>query len=475
MADEYMDSIMAQLPSLDAVKLGKLIDHFNITIAEGKKGKKGAMVSAVLKHVSRDELEESEDQGEAELREIDCELGKLLKGQLKNVTDGSGSTNGDVNAVSVKTEEKDLVKAKIDTKLKTDVDSGSSNGDEGNNAGDMRLKLLKGLKLREFKLNGAVGTEEGCIDYQQLTYQMQQGKEDGYTFKEVMFGVIKGMKNASMKKFFQGKVFGKAGKNITEDKFIQMLRSKYMVEDSQKIYNKMLRAKQEPKETEMDFLHKMMHLRDTVIELSEDEESPCNVTGLQKKFLHALSVGFSNNTVRLDLRQVLKDESIEDDELMEEVSLVMQRESEYEEKFGKKSAKVNSVDCSKKDDEAGAKATAENQVLAEIKQLTVKVGEMGKVSSRVDKLTAEVDSLKQVVANVCAIAAPGYVPHVFPTGPAPALPQIPAVGGNGGNRRFSIKCRNCEEQRIYCNHCNICGLEGHKRRNCPTGQATPNV
>ena len=90
----------------------------------------------------------------------------------------------------------------------------------------MRMQLLKGLKLQEFKLSGAVGTEEGCIDYQQLCFQMQQGREDGYSFKEVMFGVIKAMRNASMKKFFQGKVFGKGGEQLTEETFIQMLRSK---------------------------------------------------------------------------------------------------------------------------------------------------------------------------------------------------------------------------------------------------------
>ncbi len=50
MADEYLETIMSQLPQLDVVKLGKLMDQFQIPIAEGKKGRKGAMVSAVVKH-----------------------------------------------------------------------------------------------------------------------------------------------------------------------------------------------------------------------------------------------------------------------------------------------------------------------------------------------------------------------------------------------------------------------------------------
>ena len=168
---------------------------------------------------------------------------------------------------------------------------------------------------------------------------------------------------------------------------------------------------------------------------------------------------------------------------MEEVGLVMQREKEHLEKFGGKSVKVNSMECGRKEDEGVKMSAAETQILAEIKQLHVKVGEVGKVSSRVDKLTTEVEGLKQTVANIAAVAAnplsvlsaaapifpaPGTAPPAV-GGAGGALPQVPAVGGN---RRYYVKCRNCEEQRIFCRHCNHCGVEGHIRRACPT--LTPN-
>ena len=279
MADAFLDSITEQLPQLDVSQLGELMDKFQIPIVAAKKGKKGAMISAVVKHINRAELEGEADQGEEELGRLDGELAKLLKKKVAVSSANNDAGGGDSSGTAVKVEDSETV-----TEVKPVVKEKTSGGDGGNNTGggsnsgggngggDVKMQFLKGLKLREFKLSGAVGTEENCIDYQQLTYQMQQGREDGYSFKEVMFGVIKAIKNPNMKKFFQGKAFSKSGGNtLTEEKFHQMLRSKYMVKDAEAYYNKMAEAKQgehDPKETEMDFLYRVLHLRDTFVELS---------------------------------------------------------------------------------------------------------------------------------------------------------------------------------------------------------------
>ena len=231
MAEEYLESITDQLPELDVANLGTLIEKFQIPIKDTQKGKKGAMMSAVIRFINRTDLQTATDEGEAELSQIDAEVGKMLKPQTR-------TTNDEVRAASTSTA---AVKIE-DTPEKLSDENGEVAADKtsGDRRGDTGFGLLRGLKLREFKLSGAVGTEEGCIDYQQLTYQIQQGREDGYTFKEVMHGVIKAIRNPTMKKFFQGKAFGKAGKKLTEESFIHMLRSKYMVQDSQKFYNLML-------------------------------------------------------------------------------------------------------------------------------------------------------------------------------------------------------------------------------------------
>ena len=455
MAEEYLESITDQLPEMDVVKLGILMEKFQIPIKEAKKGKKGAMMSAVIQFINRTDLQTATDEGEAELQQIDAEVGKILKTQIRTTDDDEErAASASTNVVKIE----DATET-VETRVNSQVAADKSSGDAG-------IGLLRGLKLREFKLSGAVGTEEGCIDYQQLTYQIQQGREDGYTFKEVMHGVIKAIKNPTMKKFFQGKAFGKTGKKLTEESFNHMLRSKYMVQDSQKFYNLMVAARQEPGTSEMDFLHRMINLRDTVIEMSVEEGVPCNEENLQKKFLETLSVGFSSNNIRLDLRQVLKSEAVDDDELLEEVGLTMQREKAYQDRFGSnagKCAKVHSIGTGKKDDGENTLSVAESQILAEIKNLNVKVDEVGKVSKRVDRLAGDVDDLKLTVAKIVSITTPAGGASPFPV-PTPLQP-IPAVGGRS---RYRIKCQACEQQRIYCKHCNVCGQGGHKRKDCPT-------
>ena len=65
-----------------------------------KKGKKGAMISAVVTYINRAELEDEADQGEEELGRLDGELAKLLK---KKVAVSSSNNDGGGGNSSVAT------------------------------------------------------------------------------------------------------------------------------------------------------------------------------------------------------------------------------------------------------------------------------------------------------------------------------------------------------------------------------------
>ena len=60
-----------------------------------------------------------------------------------------------------------------------------------------RMQLWRGLRNKEFKLDGHVGRTSGCMKWSDLEFQIKKGKTAGYTFDEIKNGVIKAMKSGS--------------------------------------------------------------------------------------------------------------------------------------------------------------------------------------------------------------------------------------------------------------------------------------
>ena len=85
-----------------------------------------------------------------------------------------------------------------------------------------------------------------------------------YTSKEIISGVIKAMKvGSSLRKYFEGRA------DVTEDTVMKTLRSFYSVKDSTLLLDEMVNSSQEPTENEMNFLLRMMGMRDNIVMLNE--------------------------------------------------------------------------------------------------------------------------------------------------------------------------------------------------------------
>ena len=62
--------------------------------------------------------------------------------------------------------------------------------------------------------------------------------------------------------------------------------------------------------------------------MTEKEDEPLGPKHVQRKMLRAISVGLRKDTVRLELKDSLKDHSITDHKLMAEVNAVVARDTE---------------------------------------------------------------------------------------------------------------------------------------------------
>ena len=174
MADVYMDSILAQLSTLELDSLLEICDKFTITIPEEKKTMRAVVVALFMAFITKDEILKSTDQGEDMLRLIDGEIGKKLKSVAKTGTKVTNAGNG--KSSNSKTDGKDQNVKKEET-----------GKDESNSPGEKdRLSFLRNLK--DFKINGMVGGESGCIEYRDLSFQMTKGKTNGYTMQQIRSG-----------------------------------------------------------------------------------------------------------------------------------------------------------------------------------------------------------------------------------------------------------------------------------------------
>jgi hypothetical protein len=279
MAEDFADSIAEQVDALEVEQLLDLCTQFAVTIPEPKKEKQGAVKRLLLKYVDEQLVADNDDV----LRNIDGAIGKMLKAKSKK---GVSSTNSDSSG-----------KVKVKKEGSDGEEAVSENGEGSTDSGKSATDFLRSVKLREFKIDGNVGRAAGCIDWQNLQFQIKKGKSTGHGPEEIMNGVIKAMKvGSSLHRYYQNNI-----DEMTWKEFFDMLESHYIckTQESSTIFTNMGTSAQEPDEEAGDFAFRLLEMAKMVIKLGEKEEDsswdrnfvrkkclPCSVHGIQR-FIHS--------------------------------------------------------------------------------------------------------------------------------------------------------------------------------------------
>ena len=286
-------------------------------------------------------------------------------------------------------------------------------------------------KLREFKIvGGTVGGEKG-LDFSSLNYQMKEGLRN-YTEKEVMSGVIKAIQvGSSLKRYLEGQ-----GRLSFVD-FKGVLKWHYNVKDSATLLDEMVCSVQEPKQKLLNYVLKMMALRDEILELTKDEDCPLSEVWVKRRFTDSLLSGLRLPTIRLEMQAVMKEEKA-DPVILKEVNRLMVKEEENAKKLGKSAVKgdVNSLGV----DEVPAGWKEERKKDKEQQQ---------KMENTLAVLTAQVQELTTHLKQIQDKSNGRQANN----------------GANRGGQRF-IKCEDCERDGKFCTHCRKCKEEGHKAYQC---------
>ena len=219
------------------------------------------------------------------------------------------------------------------------------------------------------------------------------------------------------------------------------------MEDSQEMLEAMRKMKQEPTEKVVDYVRRVMAMRNRIIEVNKEEEHAIGEVVVRKSCFRTILLGLRRDTIRLELRGLLQDTSVDDETLLEEISHVAALDKKHLEIMNPKGVET----CALNTDVQSVAAQAEhgtgasgmdNSLLLKVSQSSAThVSELEAVRARMDRWEKRWGDGEQA---------------------GNATPKTPAK-----RVQFKFKCADCERNKAFCTHCAKCGKGDHKRKDCP--------
>ena len=400
-AEKMMDEIWGWLPKCNAVQLEELCSELSVPVLEERKGDRRAVFNIVNRHLTSPDFEDPATglpiftQVHGLLTQMFADDKSTVKAEVSTaavVDHGGGNSSGNLNAAPAPSGQSGLAASPRSAAAQPVPDA---------------VAHLAITRLRDFKINlkgvPGGGLAEGTFDYTDLCFQMQQGRKLGYTQPEIRAGVIKAMKASQGRTYFQGNA------DMPDTEFMSILRSKFGVKNSQKLMDEMVVTAQKADQTEIDFVMDMLGLRDVILTITNEEETPQPRDVVMRRFFHALSVGFRKDAVRLEMRPLLKEVRgkpwLSDSDLCHEVRQVMEREQEHLKMVGEVEASANLVNTntsrnSRKNGsgESQANGRKDDELLSEVKKMvalqTAQGSKLEAQSNDISVLKMEISQLK---------------------------------------------------------------------------------
>ena len=127
------------------------------------------------------------------------------------------------------------------------------------------------------------------------------------------------------------------------------MRSHFCEKDSSSALTEMSNSVQYVNESTNGFVVKVMRKREKVLVLAKEEDCPYDEKLVQFRFLHAILNGTQYNNIRDDLRLVLLNVNISDEQLLQLISEAVVNNRERNEKLAqrKKDLKMNKKETTK--------------------------------------------------------------------------------------------------------------------------------
>ena len=443
-------SVLSLLPLVnDAAVMEDIAKELNVVVPDEKKGDRKFVFRAVMNFMNSEAFDTIEDSGAGN---ADTLL-EILKEHLK-----------------IK-----KPKSEINDDDDSDREKKGTQKEEEESSSSASVEPLKLHKLKEFKISGQIGSpgQKDKLSYSSLSYQITNGKERGFSQKEICAAVIRATTpGVSLRTYLEGK------KDLKLKTLIPVLRAHFKEKDATAVFNELSQEGQTGCENELEFCMRMMGLRQKVLMLTAEEEGKYPEKLVQQQFQNSMFEGLKKDNIRNALRNILKRKDVKDEELLQEISEVMMNEAEHLRKV-KSKASVQQLHLSEADSDK-KKESKTNPLLTEISKLTALMVAQGAQVNELTGLKSEMANLKTEMkacqdANRNQNCDPGGGQQNFNRndGCEPGGRGRGRRGrGRGGSGQFGARrvwlCSTCKEAgSASCNHCFSCGGIDHQQRDCP--------
>lgn len=294
---------------------------------------------------------------------------------------------------------------------------------------------LSSALRRDFKISGQIGMpgQREKLSFVSLIRQIENGLAKGYQESEIVEAIVRAISPG-----VQLRNYLETTPNLSLATIRKIIRSHFMEKTSTELYQELATISQGPKEDPQTFLIRCLEIRQKILFSSKEagatiEYTPDMAQGL---FLHALETGLKNESIRTKIRPLLKQKTISDEVLIEEMSKAVAIETEHHRKvgFAKNTARISMVAENPKSHEFEAPKNDKAEP------------QKGKMWAALEAVQADLAVIREAMAQKNA-----------PTqdGPKNRLNQ-----GRG--------CASCQESGLgdQCDHCFICGDPNHFARGC---------
>ena len=428
-SEQLEEVVLSWLGQQDADILEGVCAMLDITVPERKKGKRGALYKLLV--IQLNSLEEDED--ESKSFAVIEEIANFMKTLISKESVSPDEKGQDVS---------------LGSKTKTPV---SWEDDPGRT----KTKVIDVLKMKDLKISGVIGgsSEKDKLSFSSLLYQIKNAQERGYSEENICNAVVNAISHTN-----NLRVYLESKPKLDIKSLTEILKSHFKEKDSATVFTELGNAVQKKDENALDFVIRLMCLRQKVFDLGKEEGCLYSNNMIQKILFHSMWTGLTNANIRVELRERCQGNfEIGDTELLQCVSEVMANEQKRIEKSSLK-VSVNANEYVPVGVNSDKKKVPKENPFDELKATHQK--EKAEQQKQLSSLQDQITEIKNLLLSKAGNPSESGLDK----NENRSVPYIPP---HRRNQRY-FRCEKCDRENSFrCFHCFVCGSADHKIADCP--------